>query len=137
MWNDMLALLKEAGIGSLATVCDGKPRNRPWGGPMEKDGKLYFCTGTFKEVCKQIRETPYVEFCSNFVNGKWVRIRGEVEFTDDLEAKTMVMDGAPGLRDVYHAPDDPSFGVFVMSHGEVIFGDFGRDVKLPPVTFEF
>jgi uncharacterized pyridoxamine 5'-phosphate oxidase family protein len=137
MWDEMVSLLKSAGIGSLATVDGGKPRNRPWGGPVAKDGKLCFCTGTFKEVHRQLKETPWVEFSSNVVEGKWVRVRGKIEFTGDLALKTEIMDAMPGLRDVYHAPDHPDFGVFVMEHGTAVFGDFGRDVKAPPATFSF
>jgi uncharacterized pyridoxamine 5'-phosphate oxidase family protein len=133
----MIELLKSAVGGSLATIENGKPRNRPWGGPIEKDGKLYFCTGTFKEVYKQLSECPYVEFSSNFVNGKWVRIRGQITFTNDIAIKTMVMEAMPGLRNVYQAPEHPSFGVFYIDHADVIFGDFGRDPKLPPVIWSF
>ncbi|MDR1560138.1 MAG: pyridoxamine 5'-phosphate oxidase family protein [Clostridiales bacterium] len=137
MWDEMVKLLGAAGIGSLASVEDGKPRNRPWGCPIAKDGKLYFCTGTFKAVYKQLSVVPYIEFCSNFVEGKWVRVRGEIAFTDDIEIKTAVMGAMPGLRNVYVEPNNPDFGVFIMEHGDVIFGDFGRDVKAPPVTWEF
>ncbi|MDR1000577.1 MAG: pyridoxamine 5'-phosphate oxidase family protein [Clostridiales bacterium] len=137
MWDEIVGLLKEAGAGCLATVENGKPRNRPWGGPLAQDGKLYFCTGTFKEVYKQLAAEPYIEFCSNIAKGKWVRIRGKIDIIDDLAVKTMFMEAMPGLKDVYQAPEHPSFGVFVMEHGEAILGDFARDVKAPPITWQF
>ena len=71
--------MNEAGVFFLATVDGDKPKNRPLGFHLLKDGKLYFGVGNFKDVYKQMQENPYVEivrlvdftgyvtdFCSSF-----------------------------------------------------------------------
>ncbi len=53
--------MNEAKVFFLATVDGDKPKNRPLGFHLLKDGKLYFGVGNFKDVYKQMQENPYVE----------------------------------------------------------------------------
>lgn len=56
--------LKEVPIFYLTTVSNNKPKCRPIGFHMLKDGKLYFGVGTFKDVYKQLEINPYAEICA-------------------------------------------------------------------------
>lgn len=131
--EEVLKLLKENPVGSLATVEDGKPRVRPWSFQFEEEGRLYFCIGTYKDVFKQLQILPYVEFTNNEKDNKWVRVRGEIKFIDDLSIKARIMDNAPILKTIYNSPDNPSFAVFYIEHGHA--GIYGYVIE--PQLFEF
>lgn len=72
--EEVIKFLQENRMGSFATVENGKPRVRPWGFMMEEDGRFYFCTGNTKDVFKQLKQTPFMEFTSTSKNMGWVRL---------------------------------------------------------------
>ena len=47
--------MNEAKVFFLATVDGDKPKNRPLGFHLLKDGKLYFGVGNFKDVYKHLQ----------------------------------------------------------------------------------
>ncbi|MFA7658473.1 MAG: pyridoxamine 5'-phosphate oxidase family protein [Candidatus Gastranaerophilaceae bacterium] len=103
--------------GFLATIDGNRPRVRPWGFMFEDGGKIWFLTTNQKRVFKQLQENPYVEFCScspEFVCG---RIGGKIEFCNDLEIKTRILDERPALKDIYETPDNPLLEAFYLEHG--------------------
>lgn len=54
--------LQENPVQYLATVSlDGKAKCRPFMFSFEKNGKLWFNTGNFKEVYKELQANPYVQ----------------------------------------------------------------------------
>ena len=69
--------LNEAKVFFLATVDGDKPKNRPLGFHLLKDGKIYFGVGDFKDVYKQMRKNPYVEIVA-LVETDFLRYYGKV-----------------------------------------------------------
>ena len=110
--------------GFFATVWEGEPRVRPWQFMFEKDEKLWFCTGNFKEVYKQLKINPKIEFASTSKNFVTVRVRGDVRFSNDFEIKEKIIDNNPLVRSLYKTPDNPTFEVFHLDHGKAIMSDF-------------
>lgn len=53
-----------------------------------------------KEVSKQIASNPKVEI-SAFKDGTWIRIAGELENDDRIEAKKSMLDAYSNLRGMY------------------------------------
>ena len=103
--NTVNDFLKQAGVYYLATVEGDQPRVRPFGTVNVFEGKLYIQTGRSKDVSKQIAANPKVEVCA-FLNGKWIRIAGELVNDDDYDTKVAMLDKMPQLKGMYSADDD-------------------------------
>lgn len=114
--------LKAAGTYYLATVEDDKPRVRPFGTIDLFEGKLYFQTGKVKEVSRQMHNNPNVELCA-FMNGKWLRVSGEVAADDRREARKHMLDNYPDLRRMYDE-DDGNTEVWYFKNGEAVISSF-------------
>ena len=67
--------LQENPVQYLATVSlDGKAKCRPFMFSFEKDGKLWFNTGNFKEVYKELQANPYVQISVSSPTYQWIRL---------------------------------------------------------------
>lgn len=132
--DEVLRLLTENRMGSLATVDNGKPKVRPWGFMLKKNGKFYFCTANTKDVFKQLQENPFLEFTSTSKDMVTVRLSGKVTFTNDLTIKREILENSPMVKGIYHSEDNPVFEVFHVEHGEASISDFSGQ---PPRLFTF
>ena len=121
-------------FGSLATVDGGKPRVRPFAFMYEESGRFYFCTSNTKEVYRQLTECPFIEFTRTTEDMRWLRIGGEIKFTEDIKCKEKCFERYPMLKDIYQTPDNPTFKVFYLEHGKASIDSFTPD---PRQTFEF
>ena len=84
--NEIYEFLKAAGTYYLATLEGDQPRVRPFGTVELFEGRLYIQTGKVKPVSKQIHANPKVELCA-FLNGKWLRVAGELAADERVEAR--------------------------------------------------
>ena len=99
--QELVELLEDKRVVYFATVNqDGHPRVRPFSVAKVKDGKIYFFTGSFKEVYKELKANPNVEF-SIQGGGASIRVRGIVKFEDSREIVNYLLDKNPGLRELY------------------------------------
>ncbi len=89
----------------LATVDGDQPRVRPFGTALLENGRIYIQTGKVKDVSKQIAKNPKVEICA-FMDGKWLRVAGELVNDDDHDIKVKMLDKMPQLKGMYSADDD-------------------------------
>lgn len=96
--------LKNAGTYYLATVDGDQPRVRPFGTVLIFEGHLYIQTGRIKPVSKQLAANPKAEICA-FMEGKWLRLSGELVEDDRVEAKKAMLDAYPNLRGMYDEND--------------------------------
>lgn len=115
--SDVVNFLKENKAGFLATTEDGKPRVRPFEFGVEDGGKLYFCTANSKEVYNQIMANPNVEFSSANSNNTWIRIRGEVKFSDDIKIKEKVLNSSELVKSIYKNADNTLLEIFYLENG--------------------
>jgi uncharacterized pyridoxamine 5'-phosphate oxidase family protein len=132
--QEIIKVLKENPMGNLATVENGKPRVRPWGFMLEEGGQFFFCTNTTKDVYTQLQTTPYIEFTTTTKDMVWVRLNGQIKFSDDLQLKEKVLEANQMVKNIYQTPDNPIFAVFYLEHGTATMADFSGQ---PPRTFEF
>ncbi len=116
------AFLDEAGTYYLATVEGNQPRVRPFGTALIADGKLYIQTGKVKPVSKQIAENPKVEICA-FLNGKWIRIAGELENDDNRDVMVAMLEKMPQLKGMY-SPDDGNMQMLYFKSGTATISSF-------------
>lgn len=132
--KEAVKFLQENSSGFLATVESGKPRVRPFQFMIEENGKLYFCTNNTKEVFKQLRANPFIEFSSSTPDFVWIRLNGEVKFSDDLGIKARIMDANDLVKSIYKTPDNPVFEIFYIEHGTAVIADFSGQ---PPKQIQF
>ena len=114
--------LNEARTYYLATVDGDQPRVRPFGTILLMKDRLYIQTGKVKDVSKQIAANPKVELCA-FMDGKWLRLSGELENDDDREVKVAMLDKMPMLAGNY-SPDDDNMQMLFFRNGKAVFTSF-------------
>lgn len=120
--------LKEAGVFFLATNDGSQPKLRPLGAFIEKDGKVIFGVGDFKDVYKQLKANPLCEIVACKQDGHWLRYTGKAVFESDYSyAEEMIK--ASGLDGIYnettgnklmafHLEDAKAVDIAVMGAGE-------------------
>jgi uncharacterized pyridoxamine 5'-phosphate oxidase family protein len=108
------------------------------------DTGFYFGTLSPKRVSEQLKANPRVEICyynnpENLMNGKMMRVTGEIEFLDDLALKTRIFEERSFLGSVgIESPEDPRLEVFRIATGEAHFwtmNDIMRERELERVKF--
>ena len=129
--NEIYEFLKAAGTYYLATVEGDQPRVRPFGTVDLFEGRLYIQTGKVKPVSRQIHANPKVEICA-FMEGKWIRVAGELAADERVEAKKHMLDAYPMLRGMYDE-NDGNTAVFYFKNAVATFASFGA----PPETVTF
>ena len=120
--NEIYEFLKNAQTYYLATVEGDQPRVRPFGTVDLFEGRLYVQTGKFKPVSRQLHANPKAELCA-FMDGKWIRVAGELEADERVEAKKHMLDAYPMLRKMYDE-NDGNTEVFYFKHGVATFCSF-------------
>lgn len=123
--------LEDAQTYYLATVEGDQPRVRPFGTALLYDGRLYIQTGKVKPVSKQLAANPKFELCA-FMNGKWLRVAGELINDDSRDVKVAMLDKNPSLKSMYSADDDNT-QVLYIKNAEATFSSFTE----APETIKF
>ena len=112
---DWKAFLKEHPVGVFATVEGDRPRTRVFQFLWTEGERVYFSTGTSKDVAKQMRANPNVSFCVYDTAGNIVlSIDGPVAFVPDRAAKERALSENAGIRDIYKSADNPEFAILVI-----------------------
>jgi uncharacterized pyridoxamine 5'-phosphate oxidase family protein len=80
--------------------------------------KLWFNTGNFKEVYKEMRANPYIQITTSSPTYQWIRLSGKAVFVDDKAIKETALEN-PIVKGNYQTADNPAFEVFYLedAHG--------------------
>jgi uncharacterized pyridoxamine 5'-phosphate oxidase family protein len=133
--KEVIDFLNKSKIYYLSTAgLDGKPKVRPFGFVMEEGGRIYFCTANTKNVYKEMKKQPWVEFCTCGENFSWLRLSGKAVFSKDLAIKSKVLDLSPLVKSIYKTPDNPIFEAFYLDEATATFYSFSGQ---PPKTIKF
>lgn len=117
---DYAAVLKENPNGVLATQDGGKVKTRVFQYLFSDGNKVYFCTSNEKLVYKQIKEAPYISFCTHPANfAPVLSVNGRAVFVEDAVLKARALDENPGIKGIYNTPDNPVFELFYIDVEEV------------------
>ena len=128
----VVEFLQENPVQYLATVGrDGKAKCRPFMFSFEKDGKLLFNTGNFKEVYKELKKNPYVQISVSSPTYQWIRLSGKAVFVDDKAIKEAALEN-PIVKGNYETADNPAFEVFYLEDAHGVIADFSGN---PPYEF--
>ena len=93
--------MNEAQVFFLATVDGDKPKNRPLGFHLLKDGKLYFGIGNHKDVYKKMEKNPYVEIVA-LVETDFLRYYGKAVFEEDYALADAIVAENEFLQSIYN-----------------------------------
>ncbi len=132
--QDIVKFLDENINGFLATLEEGRPRVRPYQFMLEFEGKLCFSTNNTKEVCKQLKLNPTTEFSCSNPQGGWIRLSGDVKFSNDPAIKAAILEKSSVVKSIYKTVDHPAFEVFYLDHGTALVSDVAGQ---PPRKIDF
>lgn len=110
-------------VGCLATVENNRPRVRPFQFLFADNGKLFFCTANTKDVYRHLAANPWIEFAATSPEYQFMRVSGEVKFSNDKAMKKRVLDTFEMIRGIYQTPENPVFEIFFIEHGAVKIAD--------------
>lgn len=131
--DEVLKFLAECKTFYLATVDGDQPHVRPLGVAFEYEGKIAFTTNNTKDMFKQMKANPKVEFCACKPDGQYLRVTGTVAFDKSTDAaRTKALEVAPVLQNMYKV-DDGIFEIFTLAGGTATFADMkggSRTVQL-------
>lgn len=131
--NEVVQFLQENPVQYLATVGrDGKAKCRPFMFAGEREGKLWFCTNTTKEVYQDMQKNPYVEVSVSSPAYAWIRLHGKAVFADDRAVKEMCLQN-PIVKSQYERADNPIFTVFYLEGAQAVIADFSGN---PPREYQ-
>lgn len=122
--QEVIDFLNKHKSGFLATAENNMPRVRPWSFLLEDSGKFWFLTNNRKKVFNQLKENPYVEFCSNSIDYVHLRLTGRIEFCDNLEIKKRIFDEHPMLKNLYQTHENPILETFYLEHGTAALNSY-------------
>lgn len=117
------AFLDKAGVWYFLTVDGDRPKGRPFGFHVLKDGVLHFGTGTFKRVWRQLTTNPHVEVLA-VKGGEFMRYDGTVALDDDETSAALeqaAIQRSPALQKVYNDETGNRLGTFHLVDGHAEF----------------
>ncbi len=130
--NQVMNFLSGAGVFYLATTDGDQPHVRPLGFVMESDGKLAFCTGNTKAMCKQLKANPKVEICAYDGQGNTLRIFGEAVFATTNETQRNALDTMPTLSEIYSVGDG-NFEIFRLNNAKAVCSNISGETRELPL----
>lgn len=123
--KDVIELINKKQVVYLATVNEqGHPRVRPVSVVKIRDGKIYIFTGSFKEVYKELKSNPNVEF-SIQGKGNSIRLRGMVKFEEEEGIVRELLDENPRYLELYKGKED-TLKLFYLENPEVHIFDIKK-----------
>jgi len=107
--DEVIDIIRDSGLGTLATTEGSQPRVRPMMPYMTDDNELLVALLGRSRTINQIKENPLVEIC--FVDRKmwYARVSGEGKITENKEKKQILWNSIPMLKQYFGGVDDPNF----------------------------
>ncbi len=131
--KELIEFLNDYPVQYLATIgLDGKPKCRPFMYAAHYDGKIWFCTGSGKDVSRELKANPHLELSVAGKEFTWARVSGQAIFSDNIEVKEICLQ-IPIVKSIYKTSDNPVLEVFYIANGSAIVTNLSGT---PPHTFK-
>jgi uncharacterized pyridoxamine 5'-phosphate oxidase family protein len=127
--NNAVKFLKDCGTFYLATDDNGKPRVRPFGAVTYYHDKVYICTNNQKDCYKQMISSPHIEISAT-LDGRWIRLSGEVVVDPDMGAKSAMLEDNAALKSMYSLDDNIFEVLYIANPSATIFSFNDAPVKI-------
>ena len=137
--EEILEFVRRNTTSFMATIDKGEPCVRAMTTPHIDDEGITFCTGTGKDVCRQLLANPSVELCFwSRDEGLQLRIRGKLEKLDDEELKKQIVEtGFTFLKPVVAQFGWDVLTLFRISKGHARTWSAENPAESNPVVFDF
>lgn len=124
--DEVKAIIKDAGLGYLATVEGKEPRVRPLMPAMFHDGTILAATAKGTPKLSQIEKNNSFEIC--FVDKKLsqARIQGKISISNDLKKKEWLANAVPMLRSYFPTHDDPNYILLELKPAKILLIHVGE-----------
>lgn len=103
--------IEEAGMFLLSTEDGSQPKCRPMRAHFVVGERIYFATGRFKDVFRQMSDNPQVEIVS-VKDNLFLRYWGTAVFEETYDMAESILDTTPQMRNVYTMEGDMKLEVF-------------------------
>ncbi|MEA5084943.1 MAG: pyridoxamine 5'-phosphate oxidase family protein [Lachnospiraceae bacterium] len=114
----IIEFLNNNKFGNLAT-CDGnKPDTRPFEVAYVSNHEFLFYVSSDTELSKQLRVNSNICFCATNENYDYVKVVGEISFSNKQEDKDKVLANSHFAKKVYESCGTDKMEVFSLQHGE-------------------
>jgi general stress protein 26 len=117
--DDVKALMKEVGWGTLATSDGQCVGCRPMGGWAWFGDELWCASGAASDKVRQLQTVPHAEYCFARPDGLHVRIAGPCTISTDNTIKKQLHDAVPLLKKYIPDPASPDYVVLVMRPDQI------------------
>ncbi|AKL98502.1 pyridoxamine 5'-phosphate oxidase family protein [Endomicrobium proavitum] len=121
--DKVVKFLQEAKVFYIATIDGNQPRVRPFGIALNIDGKLSLCTGSYKNVYKQIEKNPNTELSAVTADGKWIRVSGLLVNVTNEANQQKFFAAAPMLNEIYSGDKRKDFTILSFKTGAATIED--------------
>ncbi|WP_312046073.1 pyridoxamine 5'-phosphate oxidase family protein [Anaerotignum sp.] len=116
--KETIDFLNKNKFGNLAT-CDGnKPDTRPFEVAHISDQGLLFYVSSDTDLSKQLKANPQICFCATNDKYDYVKVTGEITFSNSQEDKDSVLKHSHFAKKVFDAIGLDKMEVFKLNHGE-------------------
>ncbi|MBU3177551.1 pyridoxamine 5'-phosphate oxidase family protein [Clostridium estertheticum] len=105
--------------GVLATIGENGPQTRVFQSLWSENNKVYFCTGSQKDVFKQLVSNPKASYCVENKFSPVMSVNGDVSIIEEMEYKERAFQILPMLKNLYQEPTNPNFKVFCINIKQV------------------
>ncbi len=109
--------LDKAQVFYFLTDDGSRPKGRPFGFHLLEDNKIYFCTGTFKNVFRQLTANPMVEVLA-MAGEEFMRYDGKAKVVNDEALLAKVREAMPDIMAIYDS-NGWEMGLFYLEDGHV------------------
>ena len=117
--DEVIDLIRDTGIGTLATAEGDQPRVRPMMPYLTEDNRLLVALLGRSRSIEQVKKNPKVEVC--YIDRKmwYARVAGKAAISDNPESKQILWDNIPMLRQYFGGIEDPNFHLMEIQIEEV------------------
>ncbi|MFP3042202.1 pyridoxamine 5-phosphate oxidase [Treponema primitia] len=128
--NSFVQVLQEYPNGILANRNDKRLRTQIITFQFAENNRVYFCTNDLKPMYTQLKQFPYVSYCTYADEFEpVVSINGKVVFVEDSAVKLRAFEGNEHIRSLYKTSDNPNLKVFYIDTEEIeTFGSDGAKI---------
>ncbi|WP_312650079.1 pyridoxamine 5'-phosphate oxidase family protein [Aminipila sp.] len=116
--KELFDFLNKNKFGNLATCEGNKPDTRPFEVAHVSNEGLLFYVSAGTELSKQLKINPNVCFCATDEKYDYIKVMGEISFSDRQEDKDKVLSNSQFAKKVYESCGTDKMEVFYLPHGE-------------------
>jgi len=133
-FDECIRFANECRTVFIATTEKDQPHVRPLALQFADERGFYFQTEPVKKLYQQMKANKKVELCFYSTEGgglgKVMRVTGEMEFVDDRNLKSRLIQERPFFKALgIKGPDDPLFVLFRVARGEAFFWTMANNMK--------